>query len=48
MEWFKELYDEFRMKTGFGKVTEETTKREVDFMCDVLALSKGAQVLDLF
>jgi len=48
MEWFKDLYDEFRMATGFGSVSDEQTGREVDFLCDVLALSKGAKVLDLF
>lgn len=48
MEWFKDLYDEFRMKTGFGSVTEEATKKEVDFIIDVLALAKDDHVLDLF
>jgi SAM-dependent methyltransferase len=48
MDWFKDLYDEFRMATGFGQVSDEQTKRDVDFICDVLELPKGAQVLDLF
>src|SRR2546421_546104 len=48
MEWFKDLYDDFRMTTGFGHVSDEQTKRDVDFICDVLGLLKEAQVLDLF
>src|SRR5262249_26543234 len=46
--WFKDLYDEFRMETGFGRVSEEQTRTEVDFICDVLQLREGARVLDLF
>jgi SAM-dependent methyltransferase len=48
MDWFEDLYDDFRMATGFGQVSDEQTKREVDFICDVLELPEGAQVLDLF
>lgn len=48
MDWFKELYDDFRMRTGFGNIPEEQTKKEVDFIIDVLGLSDGAKVLDLF
>ena len=48
MDWFKDLYDDFRMTTGFGHVSVEQTKRDVDFICDVLELPKEAQVLDLF
>lgn len=48
MEWFKDLYDEFRMKRSFGSVPQEKTRSEVDFICDVLNLHKGAKVLDLF
>ena len=48
MEWFKDLYDDVRMTTGFGHVSDEQTKRDVDFICDVLGLPKEAQVLDLF
>jgi len=48
MEWFKDLYDDFRMATGFGSVSDEQTRSEVGFLCDVLGLSKGAKVLDLF
>src|SRR5256885_8730234 len=47
MDWFKDLYDDFRMTTGFGHVSVEQTKRDVDFICDVLELPKEAQVLDL-
>jgi SAM-dependent methyltransferase len=48
MEWFKDLYDDFRMTTGFGHVSDEQTKRDVDFICDVLELPAEAHVLDLF
>lgn len=48
MEWSKDLYDEFRMTAGFGAVSDEQTKREVDFIRDVLELPIGARVLDLF
>ena len=48
MEWFVDLYDEFRMRTGFGRVSAEETRKEVDFICDVLELHAGAKVLDLF
>jgi len=48
MDWFKDLYDEFRMERSFGHVPEEKTKKEVDFIYDVLQLFKGAKVLDLF
>jgi SAM-dependent methyltransferase len=48
MEWFKDLYDDFRMMTGFGSVSEEQTKKEVDFLRDVLQLPQSAKILDLF
>jgi len=48
MEWFVDLYDEFRMRSGFGRVSMEDTRKDVDFICDVLNLPKGAKVLDLF
>lgn len=48
MDWFQDLYDEFRMKRSFGNVSKEQTKREVDFIYKVLKLYKGAKVLDLF
>jgi len=47
-EWFVDLYDEFRMRTGFGSVSREQTCREVDFLWDVLSLASGSRVLDLF
>ncbi len=46
--WFKDLYDEFRMRRSFGRVSEEKTEKEVDFIYEVLNLYKGAKVLDLF
>jgi SAM-dependent methyltransferase len=48
MEWFKDLYDEFRMERTFGSVSEERTKQDVDFMIDVLNLPDGGKILDLF
>ena len=48
MDWFKDLYDDFRMRTGFGSIPEEQTKKEVDFLCRELGLSSGSNVLDLF
>lgn len=48
MEWFADLYDEFRMRTGFGRVSNEETRKDVDFICDALELHEGAKVLDLF
>src|SRR5215471_3168886 len=47
-EWFVDLYDEFRMRTGFGSVSQEQTGREIDFLWDVLSLTSGSKVLDLF
>ena len=46
MEWFADLYDEFRMRTGFGGVSEAETLKDVDFICDVLELHESAKVLD--
>jgi SAM-dependent methyltransferase len=48
MEWFKDLYDQFRMDTNFGKVSDKDTKADVDFICEVLELDKDNKVLDLF
>ena len=48
MEWFSDLYDEFRMRTGFGRVPVKETRKDVDFICDVLELNEGDKVLDLF
>jgi len=47
-EWFVDLYDDFRMRTGFGSVSPERTGKEVDFLWDVLSLAPGSKVLDLF
>jgi SAM-dependent methyltransferase len=47
-EWFADLYDDFRMRTGFGSVSAEQTHKEVDFLWDVLSLNSGSKVLDLF
>jgi SAM-dependent methyltransferase len=47
-EWFADLYDEFRMRTGFGSVSQDQTSREIDFLWDVLSLASGSRVLDLF
>jgi SAM-dependent methyltransferase len=48
LEWFKELYDDFRMRTGFGNIPALITTKEVDFLVQELSLSKGSRVLDLF
>lgn len=48
MDWFKDLYDEFRLKRTFGSIPIEKTKKDVDFIIEVLNLSEGAKILDLF
>jgi SAM-dependent methyltransferase len=48
MEWFVDLNDEFRMRSGFGRVSMEDTRKDVDFIYDALKLPEGAKVLDLF
>jgi len=48
MDWFKDFYDEFRMKMTFGSISDERTKQDVDFMIDVLDLPDGGKILDLF
>lgn len=48
MDWFKDLYDEFRMRRTFESVSEEKTENEVDFIYEVLKLFNTAKVLDLF
>ncbi len=48
MEWFKDLYDKFRMRRTFGNVSEEKTEKEVDFIYEALKLYNTAKVLDLF
>lgn len=47
-DWFKDLYDEFRMKRTFGGVSDKRTRQDVDFIIEVLNLSEGAKILDLF
>lgn len=48
MEWFIDLYDDFRMKRMLDKIPDERTEKDVDFIIDVLNLSKEVKVLDLF
>ena len=48
MDWFKDLYDNFRMKRTFGSISDERTKQDVDFIINVLDLPEGGKVLDLF
>lgn len=47
MEWWQDLYDDLRLRTTFGRIPQEQTSREVDFIEDVLSLHQGASVLDL-
>jgi len=47
-DWFADLYDDFRMQTGFGAVPPEQTSQEAGFLWDVLSLVPGSRVLDLF
>ncbi len=47
MEWFQELYDDFRQRTGFGNISDERTAREVDFIVKLCALRPGDRVLDV-
>lgn len=47
MEWFQELYDDFRQRTGFGSLPEERTRRDVDFIVAECDLEGGRRVLDL-
>jgi SAM-dependent methyltransferase len=48
VDWFVDLYDDFRRRTGFGRVSEEQTRLEVDFIYAVLGLHQGSKLLDLF
>jgi len=48
VEWFKDLYDNFRMRTGFGSIAEDCTKKDIDFLVQKLRLTAGSKVLDLF
>ena len=47
MEWFRELYDDFRQRTGFGSLPLERTRRDVDFIVEECGLEAGDRVLDL-
>lgn len=47
-EWFVDLYDDFRRRTGFGAVSAEQTRKDVDFIWDVLGLHPESRLLDLF
>lgn len=47
MEWFEELYDDFRQRTGFGSLPPERTRRDVDFIVTECDLEPGDRVLDL-
>lgn len=47
MDWFQELYDDFRQRTGFGSLPAERTRRDVDFIVEECRLEPGDRVLDL-
>ena len=47
MEWFKEWFDENYLELFLKTQSEELTKKQVDFIIDVLDLSKGDRVLDV-
>lgn len=47
MEWFQELYDDFRQRTGFGGLPPDRTRRDVDLIVDECRLEPGDKVLDL-
>ena len=47
MEWFEELYDDFRQRTGFGSISDERTAHDVDFIVKMCALRPGDRVLDV-
>jgi SAM-dependent methyltransferase len=47
VEWFRELYDDFRQRTGFGNLPTERTARDVDFIIDQCGLRAGQRVLDV-
>lgn len=47
MEWFQELYDDFRQRTGFGSLPEDRTRRDVDLIISECAVRPGGRVLDL-
>jgi len=47
MEWWKELYDDIRMREMFEKIPKGRTEAQVDFVQKVCNLKKGAKILDL-
>ncbi|MCD6168244.1 MAG: class I SAM-dependent methyltransferase [Caldisericia bacterium] len=47
MEWFKEWFDENYLELFLKPQNEELTKRQVDFIIDVLNLNRGDRVLDV-
>ena len=47
MEWWKELYDDIRMREMFEKIPEGRTEAQVDFIEKICHLKKGAKILDL-
>lgn len=47
MEWFRELYDDFRQRTGFGNIPAERTAKDIDFIVTVCRLKPGDRVLDV-
>lgn len=46
-EWWKEVFDERWGRLGLESIEPEQTKREVDFLVDVLELKLDSKVLDL-
>jgi cyclopropane fatty-acyl-phospholipid synthase-like methyltransferase len=46
MEWFIDLYDEFRIRRMLENISNVDTEKDIDFIVDVLNLFKGAKVLD--
>ena len=47
MEWFKEWFDENYLELFLKTQNKELTKKQVNFIIDVLNLSKGDRVLDV-
>jgi SAM-dependent methyltransferase len=47
VEWFRELYDDFRQRTGFGSIPAERTAKDIDFIIAVCDLEPNARVLDI-
>lgn len=47
MEWWKELYDDRRMREMFEKVPNGRTEAQVNFVEKICNLRKGTKILDL-